>query len=267
MDRLQQAQFETVKPLFSMPHLNFVMEAMVAGNTPARMWVDDTEAPQSVFVWGEDHCCYLGGDAKNDGFGRDLRQVFVDEVVPEAMARNLDVFKLYCDSNGWDVNDLFTLTHQNLKRCFYAMAQSKELDLNIPEGFFVQQIDRACLESSLGFVDDLREEIESCWPSLDDFLKTGFGFVTKSADDLVCWCTGEYVSNGKCGIGIETVKKYQKQGFGTLTAAAFVEHCASKGIIPHWDSWADNMPSIAVAEKVGFEKVLDYEISVGKFEA
>ena len=47
------------------------------------------QEPQSIFVWGEDGCCYLGGDGKNDAFNRDLKRVFVNEVVPEAVSRNL----------------------------------------------------------------------------------------------------------------------------------------------------------------------------------
>ena len=45
IDRLQSDQFEQVRSLSQASHMQFVMEAMIAGNTPARVWVDDAGAP------------------------------------------------------------------------------------------------------------------------------------------------------------------------------------------------------------------------------
>jgi RimJ/RimL family protein N-acetyltransferase len=102
-------------------------------------------------------------------------------------------------------------------------------------------------------------EIESCWPSLQQFYDKGFGVtLLLGEEEIVCWCTAEYVSAGRCGIGIETDEAYQNRGFATLTAAAFVEDCLARQVAPHWDSWTTNVPSLAVAEKVGFRMVQEY---------
>jgi RimJ/RimL family protein N-acetyltransferase len=84
-------------------------------------------------------------------------------------------------------------------------------------------------------------------------------------DEIVCRCTAEYVSTFKCGIGIETDKKYRNRGLATLLASVFVDYCISKDIVPHWDSWNNNLPSIRVAENVGFEKISDYSVYFGSF--
>jgi RimJ/RimL family protein N-acetyltransferase len=83
---------------------------------------------------------------------------------------------------------------------------------------------------------------------------------------IVCWCTAEYVSCGWCGIGIETIQAYQRRGLATATATAFLAHCAAHGIQPHWDCWANNVPSVRVAEKVGFALVEEYEVHCGRIE-
>lgn len=98
-----------------------------------------------------------------------------------------------------------------------------------------------------------------------DFRRAGFGFCAHDAGTIMCWCTAEYVSEGRCGIGIETVPAYQGRGFAALTASAFVEHCAGLGVVSHWDSWSGNLASVAVAEKLGFRKIETYHVFVGSF--
>jgi RimJ/RimL family protein N-acetyltransferase len=73
------------------------------------------------------------------------------------------------------------------------------------------------------------------------------------------------MSEGKCGIGIETVEEHQGKGFATAVAAEFVRHALALGFKPHWDCWANNLPSIRVAEKVGFEDAHDYKGAIGGF--
>jgi RimJ/RimL family protein N-acetyltransferase len=112
-------------------------------------------------------------------------------------------------------------------------------------------------------LDEVIGEIKSTWPD-DRFLENGFGFCAlRNEGEIVCWCTGEYAGGRHIGIGIETVGEWRGRSLATLTASAFVEHCLSEGIEAHWDCWAHNLPSIRVAEKVGFRKVLDYDVKQG----
>jgi GNAT superfamily N-acetyltransferase len=117
----------------------------------------------------------------------------------------------------------------------------------------------------LANADDVIAEIESCWASLADFRRSGFGLIAHDARAIVCWCTAEFVSDGKCGIGIETIPAYRGRGFATLTASAFLEHCAERAMTPHWDAWMHNVPSVAVAEMIGLDKVETYAIYVCEF--
>jgi hypothetical protein len=50
--------------------------------------------------------------------------------------------------------------------------------------------------------------------------------------------------------------------FPAAPTQAFATHCAANQITPHWDAWADNSPSVAVAEKTGFRKIESYSILV-----
>ena len=101
--------------------------------------------------------------------------------------------------------------------------------------------------------------------SAETFLDQGFGFTMLDGTSVVCWCTAEYVSEGKCGIGIETIEAYQGRGIATVVAGEFVRHALASGVNPHWDCWASNTPSVRVAEKVGFADMHDYKIAIGSF--
>src|SRR5262249_20008072 len=133
----------------------------------------------------------------------------------------------------------------------------------LPAGFTVSEIGAGFDE--LGALDnftEVRDEIGSCWNSIEDFRKAGFGFCVHDDRSIACSCTAEYVRAGRCGIGIEPVPAGRRRGFATAATQAFIAHCATRNITPHWDSWADNTPSISVAEKTGFRKIEPYSILV-----
>lgn len=135
-----------------------------------------------------------------------------------------------------------------------------------PDGVTVSAIDDRLIDTrAFANAADVIAHIESCWNSWADFRRHGFGFLALDAGAIACWCTTEYLSAGKCGIGIETVADYQGRGYATLTASAFIEYCGEQGITPHWDAWTSNLPSVAVAEKIGLQKVETYSIFVCDF--
>ena len=101
------------------------------------------------------------------------------------------------------------------------------------------------------------------WGSVEAFLRGGFGYCIASEREIVCWCTAEHVSPGWCGVGIETISEYQRRGLATTAATAFLSHCVGNGIRMHWDCWADNAPSVRVAEKIGLDVVERYEVACG----
>ena len=73
-----------------------------------------------------------------------------------------------------------------------------------------------------------------------------------------------YASGSNFELGLATDLAFRGQGLATGVASACVDYCQAEYITPHWHCWADNLPSVAVAEKVGFKKSLIY--STYRFE-
>jgi RimJ/RimL family protein N-acetyltransferase len=258
-------QYTAIRPLMAEagPHLALVSEAMIAGNSPAAIWVDNVDAPCTAVLWDTTHSVYLIGDA--DCVALDD---FVKEyLLPQASDKRLGILKLYYDDPQWQARIPHLFRGVELierERAFFTLRQPAVGAPAVPEGFRIQAITPTLLASpSLRNAEFVIEEILACWPSLERFWQNGFGFcLIGDEEEIACRCTAEYVSGDQCGIGIETLEAYQGRGFATVTTAAFVEHCHHSGIRPYWDSWAANVPSVRVAEKVGFERAVSYRVFV-----
>jgi RimJ/RimL family protein N-acetyltransferase len=242
--------------LFDSEHLALVVDAVIAGNSPAQVWADDSAAPRAALVWDRTHSVYLVGAVDRP---HEWRNLFERQIMPAIGG------VLRAHVAGVDAETVFAgYPLQRRERVFYRGARPAIIDWRqpLPAGFRISEInDRFAELGTLHTIGDVIEEIESFWRSVADFHRSGFGFAAHDDETIVCWCTAEYVSDGRCGIGIETVAPYRGRGFATLTASAFVEHA----VTPHWDAWTSNLSSVAVAVKVGFDKVETYSILVGNF--
>jgi RimJ/RimL family protein N-acetyltransferase len=260
MVRLPSSDVSRVRHLFDSEHLVLVVDAVIAGNSPASVWADNVVAPQTALIWDGHHCVYLAGAlVQVAAWSALLRR--------EIMPRGRGMLKAYVTAEAAaTVFGGYAL--QRRERVLYRGGQLAISDWpsRLSAEFRISAInDRFAELDRLNNFADVTAEIESGWHSVADFRRTGFGFAAHDDETIVCWCTAEYVSDGQCGVGIETVEAYRGRGFATLTASAFVEHCVERGVIPHWDAWTSNLPSAAVAEKVGFRKSETYSIFVGDF--
>ena len=273
---LQFDGFHKVKSLFtSSEHLDFTIEAAIAGNSPMRVWVDREASPRSAFLWDTAHCYYFGGTAGNREFCEAVENILKNTLIPTAIDKNREIFKIESSSTEWEPilekilenTPPFKVLRKFLALDTLLVPQWKGL---LPSGFQIRRIDRKLLESDIVNLQAIIDEIDQCWHSVDDFLANGFGFCLvytpeDKKEEVQGWCTGEYFSVGKCGIGIETFYRYRKRGFATAMASAFVEHCLSVNIQPHWDASANNEASLRVAKKVGFNEIQKYSVFLGTF--
>ena len=243
------ADLADVRTFFVEPQVRFVIDSMIAGNTPAVAWASSSGA----VVFDGAHCLYIAGT--------DPAAVAV--VADLAQGRD-GLVKVYGDNLGLP----------GRSRSLYATAFGLSVagpevslpEVSLPDGYQIASI----VES----VEDLRplhhfsallDEVTSMWGSDQAFLARGFGFCAHDGTTIASWCTAEYVSPGRCGIGIETVQRFRGQGLATAVGAAFVRSCVSRSMVAHWDAWTDNAPSIAVAEKLGFSLLTTYAVGVTTF--
>ena len=257
--------------LAHMEHLQLVLAAVAAGNTPGELWVDHAGAARSALLWDRGHSLYLLGVAENARFVDAAAQWIAGELLPQGAARGLGIFKLYRSDDAWEAHydRLFPgLALRRLQRSLFVLTPDLPLPPapGLPAGLSLCAIDAALLaEAGLAHRDDLTGEIASCWPSVERFVAQGFGVCALEGTAIAGWCTAETVSATRCGAGIETVEAYQQRGIGALLAAVWARRCQERGLVAYWDSWTDNAPSVRVALKSGFRAAYAYTVDIGRF--
>jgi RimJ/RimL family protein N-acetyltransferase len=265
MYKLNLDRHEIVRPLFRAMDYHLAVNAAIIGATPAAIYVDHPADPRAALIIPRNsHRVYLGGSADNDAFNHALSSLFTERFASRDGSAGPVEFLVYYAPGRWEESfDLILKDYSTFQaqRQFYRLKQLRtDWKALVPDGFTVRCVDtRLLAETELRNMEQLVAEIHSESPSVDDFLRNKFGYCVQHGDILAGWCLSEYNSGARCELGIETVEGYRRRGIATITARAAIEHGLSQGLtMIGWHCWANNAGSIAVAQKVGFEKVLDY---------
>lgn len=272
VSELRFHEYEIVKSFFVGPEFDLLLSAIQEGNSPAQIWTDDKPNPGSVFLWDKaNNVFYLSGGEDNRQFNEDLAGLLERKVIPDLRLKHRMDFRLRTTSEAW-TSQLFSIFEKaDLKQgryVFFSFKGQVKLDWEdkIPASFELKLIDEDFLfNSRYENIEFVKSEVRQMWPSINRFMKYGFGFSLVTSGKVVSWCTSEYMSKDRCGIGIETLREYQNRGLATIAASAFVEHSLQRNIRPHWDCDVENLASRRVAEKVGFVKERNYPIHFGRF--
>lgn len=251
MHELEPAEFHFVSELFqSVPYGPTIPNSVISGIGPGRVFVDDVARPTAALVYNNG-ACTLAGNAEDDA------------AFAEAACRWLleyhgsDYFILYAFPEAWELvlDKGFGTSITKRRRFDFDFLPSKFALLKgwrnaIPHGYELRRIDQVLMQK---IRDEVLPYSQSYWKSAADFERRGLGFCLMHEGAVVSLCYTCFVWNGHHNIDIMTVERHQRKGLGLVVACAFIEHCLSNGLIPNWDCWSKNLPSVALATRLGFE--------------
>lgn len=263
--QLSTEQYERVRPVFADLRYNLVIDSALDGNTPVWLYADDLQHPQTAWMWNRQDAMLLAGRSDNDAFNQALGQLITQQVIPDATARWIPQLALHYAPPAWErQQDVILADKAAVKagRRFYTL-ERLQVDWRdgMPPGYEMVRVDESFLKHShFHNLPQVLGWVRSFWPSVRHFTRTGFGFCVLHGDTIVSWCLSVYASGNNFELGVATAAEHRNQGFATRAAAACVELCVEKGLIPHWHCWDDNAPSIAVAEKLGFARPVGYQV-------
>jgi GNAT superfamily N-acetyltransferase len=257
---LETSEFYKVRPLFA--ELDRVpIRAIIAGNCPSRVFVDDAARPTAAFMWNEFRYSYLAGGADDHDFKAHLSDLLQGELLPQARDSSDPTLVIYPYPEAWHemIPILFwNCTRYNASRATFSFDPARFRPCEqVPPGFSLQRIDEALLTSS---GQEIAAALRLFWHSPGDFLEKSFGFCLLKDDEMTSSCFAAFAAEGRYEVDIRTQAQYQRQGLAMLTASAFITHCLENGWEPTWECWENNTASIALAEKLGFERGVDYPV-------
>ena len=134
MHRLHSEEMLSIRPHFDTPNLLVVVDSIIDGKTPARVWADDLAAPRTVLAW-EGRCIYLAGDFEDAEVNEGLREIFSTEIQPEGQSRELGFFKLYYSPDAWSLRleEIFgPISHKNVERRIYCSVRDISSRIDVP---------------------------------------------------------------------------------------------------------------------------------------
>ncbi|HSJ57367.1 MAG TPA: GNAT family N-acetyltransferase [Anaerolineae bacterium] len=269
MYALDRHQYNRVRPLFAGLRYNLVVDSILDGHTPGWVYADDPIAPRIAWLWNRMDAMLVAGDPTANGALAELTALIRDLAVPDARRRGVPELSLFYDGHAWEARARALVQPWQPERTwrrFYTFGRLRvDWPGGMPAGGEVRAIDHALLaEARLENLASVQGWVLSFWPSYDAFVETGFGSALVVGGTIASWCLTVYASGSRRELGLATAPAHRRLGYATLVAAAAVDHAVARGVTPEWHCGDDNIPSIRVAEKVGFTNPERY--AVWRFE-
>ncbi len=252
--------------------LSLLLQSVSEGNTFARAWIAERNGiPKVVFLWdfGNKGIYVAVGDSPS--ISPDALRNFVrDELSSIARRAGLKYFSVRPVSSDAVVVVQEAFKEKIAGNCIKLFYEYPVRGGKTPETIATDaeliDIDAAFFNAHYANIEKVQSEARWMWPSFDRFVDRGWGTAAIVRDEVVCWCTSEYVGHERCGIGIETIGSHRKKGIATAAAARFIWQSLSRGRIPCWECNSENTVSVHLAEKLGFEKVESTNWYYGRWE-
>jgi RimJ/RimL family protein N-acetyltransferase len=269
---LQQQAYEHVRPLFQGLDDHLMIQAVIAGTSPGRIYADDNRTPKTALLCSVEGY-FLAGDPADDavvnGFSEVLKHIIEtrDTIRADDDAINLAVWP-----QTWE-SKLSVLFPRRLPLPEYRYKYTcTELQLDwpaqIPEGYTIQPLDAHLLERCQGHVPEhIFGWMQANWGGVEAYLQRGFGFCMLHKDQIVSWCIGDCASGDRCEVGIHTLPEYRRRGLAAITVAATVADRFARGVkAVGWHCNQNNAGSWKTAEKVGFIRECAYVFHLYLFD-
>ena len=227
---LNKPDYDKIRSLFHPLAWHLTSAAVLDGNNPGRVFVDDPANPQTAFMFSPEGC-YLAGNPDNNAFNRALNHAIYAGEVP---GEKVNALFFVCHPESWEARLAALLDPRPpvvMRRRHYVCRQVKyDWRANLPDGFAVHRISEALLnQAGLKIPNHVHSWMENNWGSTAGFLERGFGFATIHDDDVVSWSLADCVSGDACEIGIRTAEAFRRRGLATITVAAAGEYAVSNG--------------------------------------
>ncbi|WP_313893201.1 GNAT family N-acetyltransferase [Psychrobacillus sp.] len=246
--KLLENNDEEIYPVFAYSILNKYING--------QFYLDELE--KSLLIRTDSGIFVVAGDEMNKDFYQLLKENY--NIRKNANER----FTLFSPSQKWDqaINELFGKELKQIYRYSFQFNKGTYSSIKkseIPKEFTLVEMDEKTITKSIDFNESYFNEY---WGSVSKFLENGFGYCLLHSETVVSECTSIFCSPQYAEIDITTQEKYRGMGLGQKVAEIFMERCIEKRINPKWDCDINNVASIKMAERLGFENPIKYSIYV-----
>lgn len=125
----------------------------------------------------------------------------------------------------------------------------------IPAGCELRPMDAELLRRTAWYEDTVRG-----FGSEAAFLAKGLGLCLMRGEEILCEASTGPAVNGLIELGVITHESHRGQGYATLTCTHLADLCQQQGYQTYWNCAKQNLPSAAVARKLGYRTEREYQL-------
>ena len=229
------------------PYLQGYVASALSGEM-GTVAVDDLERPtigHITLAWAS----ILAGDATTPAAAALLKQILPNTILIPENSRWVDAFY-----GRWG-HRLEKWRRITCKRGSWSIEKLKDFEHQLPSDYSIKQV--SCPEEVKGLIQmgDGLVDFPN-YPTPEDFLNRGIGFIIERNGEIVSGCTSYAVGGGKFDISVTTQQEYQRRGLAQAVAARMILYCLQEDIEPCWDA-----PSEAggnLGKKLGYTHARPY---------
>jgi GNAT superfamily N-acetyltransferase len=233
------ALFDITKP--TMPRAFNVLEGLNRG----QILIDDPAQPTTAVVRdGLYGSLYFGGNMRDD-----LLAAIV------LYFRKIGEVGIGCWLDD-PLNDMLPTGFDYDGRTYYFTERSTpdpDARLVLPAGYNLLVRDEVLFSKSFDY-----QSTVDLFGTAAAVLQNTFGILILDGDTLVCEAATGAPTHGRIEVGVTTAEPYRRQGLATIACAHLIELCEEQGYRTWWDCAKQNVPSVRLARRLGYQKQPEY---------
>ena len=125
----------------------------------------------------------------------------------------------------------------------------------IPDGGELRWLDHSLFRYILG-----QKYLISMFGSTEKALERGYGLCYLQNGEVLCEAFAGPAASGMIEIGVECHPQHLHKGYATLTCSHLIQAMERQGYSTYWNCAKGNQASIALARKLGYQKVKEYRL-------
>ena len=245
---------------------NFFARSVIERHVTGKIFVDDLQYPKTYYVLHPYGISLLFGNHGNQHFNQQFKTYALNlngsrsnhewmQTYPRDWDPVLEELfgDLVIKAAGNSDNKTTGIIELN-SRVNFRFNREKYLQRKRPylaAGDWIAETDATYFERMHGSVIPLK-----FWDSASDFKEKGKGFTLLHQGQIASTAYSAFVHEGILEIGIETVDGFRGKGFAELTCSALIDYCLESDLVPIWSCRLENTASYELAQKLGFEPIL-----------
>jgi len=241
MQIVKKENLENLSELFK--EVRFNMGKSVLDNKMGKAYADNESQPSFAFLLVRSYCFISGSIEKEK----------LEEII-----------------NNYNLKDYIIIPSDNLKELFRAIFKKKitrceRHSIKKNPKFNIKQLEEYSnnVQNKYEFVVITKEiayniKEENFLTITDDYEKNGIGYACLQHNEIIGVASSNIIYKDGIEVNIRIKDNFRKEGLATVLASKLILLCIQKNMTVSWD--AANLPSLKLAEKLGFEYCSTYDV-------